>query len=141
MRFNNVFLITLLAIGYSLASPTPRKCNRKHLLEARVDQPAYYVIDPSQQDYYPYGDPSMFTPSHHEPLVQPEIRILFIFPHRFGKKILFLLMYIRGTSSTDANDSNDDIFVRHWFASVIRFPAVVHVSFPSVRHEMRDQFG
>lgn len=48
-------LTIVLAIGYSSSSPTPRKCNRKHLFEARVDQPAYYVFHP-ERFQYPYAD-------------------------------------------------------------------------------------
>lgn len=45
-----------LTIGYSMAVPAaPRKCNRKHILDSRIDEPAYYVIDPEQVPY-PYGD-------------------------------------------------------------------------------------
>lgn len=67
--------MALLAIGYSLANPAPKKCNRKHPLEARVAQPAYYVFaDPNQQEPYPYDDPSMFPSSHPDQLAQAQIR-------------------------------------------------------------------
>lgn len=51
-----------LAIGYSKANPAPKKCNRKHLLESRIEEPAYYVIDP-QHIPYGYDDQSILEAS------------------------------------------------------------------------------
>ena len=73
MRFPSVVLIAL-AIGYSIANPTPRKCNRKHLLEARVDEPVYYVFDPNQ-DQYPYVDPSIYPVNPSVDLADTQIRM------------------------------------------------------------------
>jgi hypothetical protein len=72
MKLSSVILIAL-AISYSIANPTPRKCNRKHLIETRVDEPLYYVFDPNQEQY-PFGDPSVYPASPTVDLADAQIR-------------------------------------------------------------------
>ncbi|KAK4003225.1 Uncharacterized protein APZ42_020444 [Daphnia magna] len=71
MRFYYVMLMAL-AIAYSTANPT-RKCNRKHLLESRLDEPVYYVFDPNQEQY-PFGDSPVYQASRPVDLADAQIQ-------------------------------------------------------------------
>lgn len=66
-------MLMALAIAYSTANPT-RKCNRKHLLESRLDEPVYYVFDPNQEQY-PFGDSPVYQASRPVDLADAQIRI------------------------------------------------------------------
>lgn len=141
MRFSNVVLIAL-AIGYSFANPTPRKCNRKHILEARVDEPVYYVFDPNQ-DQYPYVDPSVYPASPSVDLAGAEIRTTkssLIHFHLVFRNTFKLFNYIifRSQSSTIADGAHNNINLWHRFHSLVWYTPVLYVTFPSIRYQVYD---